>query len=52
MALLQSRLFSQLLGVIDRHYFGRLVREAKAEQGAKGFGTFIAEDIAMYVGAD
>src|SRR6266568_3375974 len=37
MALLQSSLFSQLLGIIDRHYFGRLVRETKAEKGAKGF---------------
>ena len=37
MALLQSSLFSQLLGIIDRHDFGRLVRETKAEKGAKGF---------------
>src|SRR3954463_16373020 len=37
MALLQSSLFSQLLGIIDRHYFGRLVRETQAEKSAKGF---------------
>jgi hypothetical protein len=32
-----SSLFSQLLGVIDRSLFGRLVRETEAEKSAKGF---------------
>ena len=37
MALQHSSLFSQLLGVIERHFFERCVRETAAEKGAKGF---------------
>ena len=37
MEIRHSSLFCQLLGVIDRHVFGRLVRETGAEKGAKGF---------------
>ena len=37
MSLRHSSLFSQLLGVIDRGLFGRLVRETEAEKSAKGF---------------
>lgn len=40
MALLHSSLFSQLLGVIDRKFFGSLVRETRAEKGAKGFSCW------------
>jgi hypothetical protein len=40
MALLQSSVFSQLLGTIDRSYFGRLVRETKAEKAGKGESVF------------
>jgi hypothetical protein len=37
MEIRHSSLFSQLLGVIDRSLFGRLVRETEAEKSAKGF---------------
>jgi hypothetical protein len=37
MALRHASLFSQLLGVIDRRIFERLVAELRAEKGAKGF---------------
>ena len=37
MEIRHSSLFCQLLGVIDRSAFGRLVRETGAEKGAKGF---------------
>src|SRR5579862_7107315 len=37
MALQHSSLFSQLLGVIERNFFCRCVRETAAEKGAKGF---------------
>jgi len=40
MELRHSSLFSQLLGIIDRSEFGRLVRETKAEKGAKGFSCW------------
>lgn len=40
MALLHSSLFSQLLGVINRGFFGKLVRETQAEKGAKGFSCW------------
>jgi hypothetical protein len=40
MALQHSSLFSQLLGVIDRSLFGRLVRQTEAEKGAKGFNCW------------
>ena len=32
-----ASLFSQMLSLVDRHRFERLVREHKAERGAKGF---------------
>jgi hypothetical protein len=32
-----SSLFSQILGVIDRQLFAKLVKKAEAEKGAKGF---------------
>jgi Domain of unknown function (DUF4372) len=35
-----SSLFSQLLGVIDRSLFGRLVRETEAEKSAKGLSCW------------
>lgn len=40
MQIRHSSLFSQLLGVIDRSVFGRLVRETGAEKGAKGFSCW------------
>jgi hypothetical protein len=33
-------LFSQMLSLVDRHRFERLVREHKAERGAKGFSCW------------
>jgi hypothetical protein len=35
-----SSLFSQLLGVLDRNYFARLVEEFKSEKAAKGFTSW------------
>jgi hypothetical protein len=35
-----ASLFSQMLSVVDRHRFERLVREQKAERGAKGFSCW------------
>ena len=35
-----ASLFSQLLSLVDRHRFERLVREHKAERGAKGFSCW------------
>jgi len=35
-----SSLFSQLLGVLDRKYFARLVEEFETEKGAKGFTSW------------
>lgn len=40
MELRHSSLFSQLLGVINRTTFARLVRETGAEKGAKGFSSW------------
>ena len=33
-------LFSQILSLVDREVFGRIVRELKAEKGAKGFSCW------------
>ena len=35
-----ASLFSQMLSLVDRHRFERLVREHKAERGAKGFSCW------------
>jgi len=35
-----SSLFSQLLGILDRKYFARLVEEFETEKGAKGFTSW------------
>ena len=35
-----ASLFSQMLSVVDRHRFERLVRKHKAERGAKGFSCW------------
>jgi hypothetical protein len=40
MNLRHGSLFSQLLGIVNRGLFERIVRETKAEKGAKGFGCW------------
>jgi len=35
-----ASLFSQMLSLVDRHRFERLVREHKAQRGAKGFSSW------------
>lgn len=40
MNLRHASLFSQLLGIIDRHLFARLVRTTGAEKAAKGFSCW------------
>jgi hypothetical protein len=40
MSLPHSSLFCQVLGIIDRSVFGRLVRETSAEKAAKGFSCW------------
>jgi len=35
-----ASLFSQMLSLVDRHRFERLVGEHKAERGAKGFSCW------------
>jgi hypothetical protein len=40
MSLLKASLFSQLLSVVNRNEFGRLVKQTGAEKGAKGFSCW------------
>ena len=40
MNLRHGSLFSQLLGIVNRGLFERMVRETGAEKGAKGFGCW------------
>lgn len=40
MNLQHSSLFSQLLGIVDRGFFERLVKECRCEKGAKGFKSW------------
>jgi hypothetical protein len=40
MSLRYGSLFSQLLGIVNRGMFERLVKETNAEKGAKGFGCW------------